>query len=213
MGIPGNPSRTSSANIPLWWARGHIVKHMPSSSQGGDRRIVAAGTAPLDDHSLLQGVDEARPDLVPSSQQHTLSLSSDDPLRRFVDAQETSFGGALAELVQGRKRGHWIWFILPQETRPGVSSMSSYYAITSDDEGVAYLRHPLLGPRYLQLVDVIHRQLCRNGVTPSALMGSSVDVMKLRSSLALFVRVADASFGQDMARFREQARELLSYIG
>ena len=35
-------------------------------------------------------------------------------LQRFVDAQEPVFDTALAELKQGRKRGHWIWFIFPQ---------------------------------------------------------------------------------------------------
>jgi uncharacterized protein (DUF1810 family) len=35
-------------------------------------------------------------------------------LQRFVDAQQPVIDSVLAELRQGRKYGHWIWFIFPQ---------------------------------------------------------------------------------------------------
>ena len=42
--------------------------------------------------------------------------SADDPydLNRFVRAQEDDYERALAEIVSGRKRTHWMWYIFPQ---------------------------------------------------------------------------------------------------
>ena len=49
----------------------------------------------------------------------------DDPfdLNRFVGAQSGTYDLALAELRNGRKDGHWIWFIFPQVAGLGMSSM------------------------------------------------------------------------------------------
>jgi uncharacterized protein (DUF1810 family) len=35
-------------------------------------------------------------------------------LDRFIDAQSETFDRAQAELRQGHKRSHWMWFIFPQ---------------------------------------------------------------------------------------------------
>jgi uncharacterized protein (DUF1810 family) len=35
-------------------------------------------------------------------------------LDRFIQAQEKTYAGALAELKAGKKTGHWIWWIFPQ---------------------------------------------------------------------------------------------------
>ena len=40
--------------------------------------------------------------------------NSDQSIKRFIQAQERVYRVALAELRAGRKRGHWIWFVLPQ---------------------------------------------------------------------------------------------------
>lgn len=73
----------------------------------------------------------------------------DDPfnLERFVNAQAAVFEQVLAELRAGEKRTHWIWFIFPQMKGLGRSSQSIYFGIGSLEEAVAYLRHPVLGPR------------------------------------------------------------------
>src|SRR6185437_9308236 len=45
-----------------------------------------------------------------------LAMNQDDPfnLGRFVEAQEDHYERALAELRDGRKQSHWMWFIFPQ---------------------------------------------------------------------------------------------------
>src|SRR5262245_57480710 len=68
-------------------------------------------------------------------------------LQRFVDAQEPLYQRVLAELGEGRKRTHWMWFIFPQIAGLGSSPMAQRYAIASLAEASAYLAHPVLGPR------------------------------------------------------------------
>ena len=128
-------------------------------------------------------------------------------LERFVQAQEKTYAAALGELKAGRKTGHWIWWIFPQMRGLGTTEYSVFYGLADQAEAKAYLEHPVLGARYRECVAVVHRHLCEGGVAPLTLMGSEIDVVKLRSSLELFLKVA----GEESAfeGFRKQARELL----
>ena len=70
-------------------------------------------------------------------------------LQRFVQAQDAgaTYDAALRELRAGRKTGHWMWFVLPQLAGLGRSSTARHYAISGAPEALAYLAHPVLGPR------------------------------------------------------------------
>jgi len=130
-------------------------------------------------------------------------------LDRFIQAQEKTYAGALAELRAGEKTGHWIWWIFPQLKGLGSSHNSTYYGLVDEEEARAYLAHPVLGARYRECVEVVHWPLCRGDVAPMALMGSEVDVLKLSSSLKLFIKVAapvDESF-------RAHAKAVLAALG
>ena len=107
-------------------------------------------------------------------------------LERFVAAQEGVYEGALRELREGRKTGHWIWFIFPQLVGLGHSEMSRFYGIESLDEARAYLDHPVLGPRLRECVSAV---LATSGATADQILGS-LDAMKVRSSMTLFHRAA-----------------------
>jgi uncharacterized protein (DUF1810 family) len=113
-------------------------------------------------------------------------------LDRFHQAQDRRHAGfveALAEIHAGRKRSHWIWYILPQLAGLGESSMSRAYAIADRAEAEAYLHDPVLSERYLQIISAIADQLARGGRLEDV-MGSSIDTQKLASSLTLFGDVA-----------------------
>jgi uncharacterized protein (DUF1810 family) len=129
-------------------------------------------------------------------------------LERFVQAQEKSYAGALAELKAGRKTGHWIWWIFPQQKGLGTSYNSTYYGLVDEAEALSYLRHPILGARYRECAEFVHGHLCQGRVAPLTLMGSQVDAMKLRSSLELFLKVATAS----EETFRSQVEAILSRL-
>ncbi len=107
-------------------------------------------------------------------------------LDRFVGAQDGVYPQALAELRSGRKRSHWMWFVFPQIAGLGQSAMARTYAIASADEARAYLAHPLLGAR---LIEVTAAVAAAQG-TAEAIMGG-IDAIKLRSSMTLFAAVAD----------------------
>ncbi len=116
-------------------------------------------------------------------------------LQRFVDAQDRggAYEHALQELRQGRKRGHWMWFVFPQLRGLGSSWMAERYGIGSLDEARAYRAHPVLGPRLLECAGVL---ASADGRSAEAILGP-VDAVKLRSSMTLFAR-ADA--GTDVFR-------------
>ncbi len=109
-------------------------------------------------------------------------------LDRFIQAQEKTYAGALAELKAGKKTGHWIWWIFPQMRGLGKTEFSIFYGLADEAEARAYLQHPFIGQRYCDCVHEVYMQLYREKKTPLELMGSETDVMKLRSSLELFLR-------------------------
>ena len=73
----------------------------------------------------------------------------DFDLERFVRAQDDggTYEAAVAELRSGRKRSHWMWFVLPQLAGLGMSSTAQHFGIRGLAEARAYLAHPVLGPR------------------------------------------------------------------
>ena len=131
----------------------------------------------------------------------------DMPLERFIHAQEETYAQVILELRSGRKTGCWIWWIFPQEPRAGTSATSMKYAL-AEHEARDYLGHPLLGPRYRECLDLVHSHLCGGRVDPLTLMGGGTDVLKLASSLDLFIRVSSPS---DEV-FRAKAGEVLSCL-
>jgi uncharacterized protein (DUF1810 family) len=115
-------------------------------------------------------------------------MPSSDPhdLARFLRAQQGDYERALAELHNGRKRSHWMWYIFPQLQGLGFSATSQHYAIKSLGEANAYLMHPVLGPR---LIACCEATLAITGRSALQVFGSPDD-MKLKSCATLFERVA-----------------------
>jgi uncharacterized protein (DUF1810 family) len=76
-------------------------------------------------------------------------------LKRFVDAQATSYDVALSEIKNGKKRTHWMWYIFPQLAGLGQSEYSRLYGIRNRNEAEAYLQHPVLGPRLREISNAL----------------------------------------------------------
>lgn len=115
-------------------------------------------------------------------------MDEDDPhnLQRFLDAQHGRYDQAVAELRQGTKRSHWIWYIFPQLTGLGSSSTAERFAIRNSKEAKAYIEHPVLGPR---LIEACRAVLSVEGKSAASIMGHPDD-LKLRSCVTLFLQVA-----------------------
>lgn len=109
-------------------------------------------------------------------------------LERFVEAQEKDYAIALAEVKNGRKRSHWMWYIFPQLLGLGYTSVSIQYAIKNLDEAEHYLQHEILGRR---LIEISNTLLTLKTNDAHKVFGSPDD-LKLRSSMTLFSLVPNA---------------------
>ncbi|WP_276853175.1 DUF1810 domain-containing protein [Enterocloster lavalensis] len=109
-----------------------------------------------------------------------------DGLERFVQAQADSYARALRDIKSGRKTSHWMWYIFPQLSGLGHSQTARYYAIRDRAEAEAYLAHPVLGKRLLEISSEL---LKLESSDATAVMGWPDD-LKLKSSMTLFSLVS-----------------------
>jgi uncharacterized protein (DUF1810 family) len=124
---------------------------------------------------------------------------SKNDLGRFLVAQEKDYTIALAEIKEGSKRSHWMWYIFPQIAGLGFSETSKFYALQNRAEADAYLRHPTLGSR---LVEISTTLLNLEDKNATRIFGSPDD-LKLKSSMTLFseLKGADPVFANVLAKF------------
>lgn len=101
--------------------------------------------------------------------------------------QQTDYSTALQEMKNGQKQNHWIWYVFPQLRGLGHSSYSWIYGLADTEEAKAYLIHPVLGPRLREVTQAV---LAHRGKDIVNVMGSSIDALKLCSSMTLFDSVS-----------------------
>lgn len=120
-------------------------------------------------------------------------------LQRFLDAQETAYPRALAEIQNGRKESHWMWYVFPQLRGLGRSNTAWYYGIENLAEAKDYLSHPTLGFRLREISGLLLK--CPE-TDPKVILGWT-DAAKLRSCMTLFSIAAeeDSVFRQVLDRF------------
>lgn len=116
-------------------------------------------------------------------------MTHQNNLKRFIEAQEYDYELALQQVKQGKKTGHWMWYIFPQIAGLGHSETSAYFAIRDRVEATEYLTHPILGVR---LVKICNELLQLNIDDPVAIFGR-IDSLKLKSSMTLFSLVEKTS--------------------
>ena len=120
-------------------------------------------------------------------------MTDEFDLDRFIRAQEpvmTRFGRNPLPAGNAAR----MWFVFPQLTGLGHSGMARRYAISSLAEARAYLEHPLLGSRLVELTELVNQV---NGRSIREIFGSPDD-LKFHSSMTLF-----AYARPDVSAFRE----------
>jgi uncharacterized protein (DUF1810 family) len=131
----------------------------------------------------------------------------EDPhdLVRFVEAQDTHYVQALAEISGGRKRTHWMWYIFPQLDGLAFSSTSKRYSIKSVEEAQEFLNHSVLGPRLLECMKAVLRV---EGRSAADIFGTPDD-LKLRSCATLFACVSspDSVFERVLDKYYQGGRD------
>ncbi len=109
-------------------------------------------------------------------------MSNPYDLQRFVDAQDPVYDQVCSELRRGQKTGHWMWFIFPQLRGLGHSQMAHTFGISSREEAVAYLEHPILGERLRECTRLVNLV---EGRSIHQILGYPDD-LKFKSSMTLF---------------------------
>ena len=110
-------------------------------------------------------------------------------LDRFLEAQERMYETALKEIKNGEKESHWMWYIFPQLRGLGKSRMAYVYGINGLEEAKAYLAHPVLSARLIEISEAL---LEHKGKEIEDILGD-IDAMKLRSSMTLFALISENS--------------------
>jgi uncharacterized protein (DUF1810 family) len=105
-----------------------------------------------------------------------------NPLDKFLTAQEVTYPTALAEIKNGCKKSHWMWYIFPQIKGLGFSRITLYYAIENLEEAKDYLSHEILGNRLREITKFL---LNLKESDPLKIMGTPDD-LKLKSCMTLF---------------------------
>lgn len=113
-------------------------------------------------------------------------------LQKFIDAQNNGYDfgetyhTALAEIKQGYKVSHWIWYVFPQIQGLGLSGITAYFSIKDLNEAKDYYAHPVLGARLLEITKEL---LNIESDDPMNVFGSP-DAFKVRSCMTLFKHAA-----------------------
>jgi len=126
-------------------------------------------------------------------------------LNRFISAQEGIYDRALAELRDGLKRSHWMWYIFPQVEGLGHSPTTRRYSIKSLEEARHYLAHPVLGQRLKESAEAV---LAVQGRSAADIFGHPDD-WKLQSSMTLFELVSgpESVFGRILEKYYQGKRD------
>jgi uncharacterized protein (DUF1810 family) len=126
-------------------------------------------------------------------------------LLRFVHAQDNggiyegtaTYAEALQEVKNGHKRSHWIWYVFPQMKGLGKSEISQYYGINGREEAKAYIEHPVLRERLVEISEAV----LNSDTSVYDIFGQ--DTIKVRSCILLFASVCDIPvFKQLKSKYR-----------
>ena len=119
-------------------------------------------------------------------------------LERFVTAQDRVYDQVVREITDGRKTGHWMWFMFPQIKGLGKSITSEEYGLEGVEEARAFFKHPILGKRLVQLLELLSEH---SNKSISIILGFP-DNLKLKSSLTIFeVATAEMIFSEVLEIF------------
>lgn len=111
---------------------------------------------------------------------------------------------ALSEILNGRKRSHWIWYIFPQIRGLGHTYNSNYYGISNVEEAKLYLDNELLNYHMNTLLNI----LLDSKECDAAVIFGDLDAVKLRSSMTLFDVVRpNGIFNKVLDKFFERKRD------
>lgn len=126
-------------------------------------------------------------------------------LSRFYEVNARDFDRALAEVRNGLKISHWMWYIFPQLRGLGRSHFAHFYGLDGLEEARKFAADEILGENLRTITRALLEQPLRNA---NGIFGST-DAMKLRSCMTLF-ELADPDcdlYGQVLKEFFGERRD------
>jgi len=132
-------------------------------------------------------------------------MNTESTLNRFLDAQAADYQSALAEISNGSKTGHWMWYIFPQVQGLGFSKISRFYALRDLQEAQDYFDHPILGHRLVEISTVLFELKSNDAFK----IFGNPDELKLNSCMTLFSSLVHTHpiFQQVIDKFFEGSKD------
>ena len=106
-------------------------------------------------------------------------------LEKFLIMHERDYNKALTEIKQGKKRSHWIWYILPIMKGLRESKTAIYYGIKDFEEATNYLKNDILRSHLIEMCNAL---INLGNVNIFSVMGY-IDDVKLQQCMTLFNKV------------------------
>ena len=106
-------------------------------------------------------------------------------LEKFLIMHEKDYKKALNEIKQGKKRSHWIWYILPIMRGLRESKTAIYYGIKDFEEATNYLKNDILRAHLIEMSKAL---IDLGNVNIFSVMGY-IDDVKLQQCMTLFNKV------------------------
>ena len=102
-----------------------------------------------------------------------------------------------------------MWYIFPQICGLGKSDIAIYYSINSLEEAKQYLKHEILGPRLIALVDILLNLKTNDPVE----IFYFPDNLKLWSSMTLFMYADETNpkFKQVLDKYFQGRIDMATY--
>ena len=105
-------------------------------------------------------------------------------LNRFMKKHRQYYDQALFEVKNGRKEGHWMWFIFPQLKSLGKSFKAKYYGLSGIEEAQEFLNNEYLGAHLQEISDALLN------IPSDIILFDFPDNLKLKSCMTLFALAA-----------------------
>lgn len=125
-------------------------------------------------------------------------MEKDYDIERFYNYHRMDYEVALSEIKREKKISHWMWYIFPQISILGRSSMSVFFGISGREEAADFYNDGYLGSNLKEICNALLE--CKSD-DAFEIFGHP-DHLKLKSSMTLFYLVTgDELFKKVLDKF------------
>ena len=183
---PCEPARTTSSLPTQRGSYPAVIEHTSARAHDDDAAPTPAPAAAPKPQGKISHVTSRRETAAAAPSACDAFLAA---IIKAQDSSHASFAAALREINAGRRSSHWIWYVWPSHKEVRRTSRPEY-ALPHSSFAVAWLRHPVLGHRLLEITSSACKHL-ESGLAARTLFGSAVDVDKFAECMAVFLVAAE----------------------